>query len=50
MPEGWAKPPDKLGGDPRGGFREVRGPVNVGDVGKRVAEQTLARLGEALAR
>lgn len=50
VPEGSAKPPAKFEADPRGGFREVRAPVNVGDVGKRVAEQTLARLGEALAR
>jgi hypothetical protein len=50
LPEGTPKRPPKFEADPRGGFREVHEPVRVGDAGKRVAEQTLARLGEALAR
>ncbi|MEI6723229.1 MAG: hypothetical protein WCO67_20900 [Betaproteobacteria bacterium] len=50
LPEGTPKPPAKFEADPRGGFRQVYEPVKVGDVGKRAAEQTLARLGEALAR
>lgn len=50
LPEGSPKPPAKFEADPRGAFRQVVEPVKVGDVGKRVAEQTLARLGEALAR
>lgn len=50
VPEGSPKPAAKFEADPRGGFRQVFEPVKVGDVGKRVAEQTLARLGEALAR
>ncbi len=50
LPEGTPKPPGKFEADPRGGFRQVYEPVKVGDVGKRAAEQTLARLGEALAR
>lgn len=37
--------------DPRGGFREVAKPAaSIGDTGKLVAEQTLARLGDALAQ
>lgn len=50
LPEGSPKPVPKFEADPRGGFREVHEPTRIGDVGKRVAEQTLARLGEALAR
>lgn len=50
LPEGTPKPPGKFEADPRGGFRQVYEPVKVGDVGRRAAEQTLARLGEALAR
>lgn len=49
-PEGAPKPAQKFEADPRGGYREVVAPVRVGDVGKLVAEQTLARLGESLAR
>jgi hypothetical protein len=48
--EGTPKPAPKFEADPRGGFREVVQPVKVGDVGRLVGEQTLARLGEALAR
>jgi hypothetical protein len=50
LPEGTPKPPPKFEADPRGGFREVAQPVSVGDMGRRVADQTLAQLGEALAR
>ena len=50
LPDGTPKPPPKFEADPRGGFRPVYEPVKVGDVGKRAAEQTLARLGEALVR
>ena len=50
LPEGSPKPAPKFEADPRGGFREVTAPVNVGDVGRRAAEQTLAQLGDALAR
>lgn len=51
-PENTPKAVPKFEADPRGGFREVVKPtvVGVGDTGKLVAEQTLARLGEALAR
>ena len=49
-PEDAPKATPKFEADPRGGFREVRTPVKVGDVGKLVAEQTLARLGDALVR
>ncbi|HSW20963.1 MAG TPA: hypothetical protein VLJ86_27320 [Ramlibacter sp.] len=44
------KPTPKFEADPRGGFREVVKPTAVGDVGKLIGEQSLARLGEALAR
>lgn len=49
-PEDAPRPAPRFEADPRGGFREVVKPVSVGDAGKLVAEQTLARLGEALAR
>lgn len=50
-PDGSPKPPPKFEADPRGGFREVAPPpVKIGDVGTLVAQQTLVRLGEALAR
>lgn len=45
------KGPPKFEADPRGGFREVAAPVpsrTVTDVGRLVAEQTLARLAGAL--
>ena len=49
-PEGTLKPPPRFEADPRGGFREIAAPpMKVGEVGKLVAEQTLARLGDALA-
>jgi hypothetical protein len=48
--EGTPKAPPRFEADPRGGFREVVQPVKVGDVGRLVGEQTLARLGDALAR
>jgi hypothetical protein len=49
-PEGTPKPPPRFEADPRGGFREIATPpLKVGEVGKLVAEQTLARLGDALA-
>lgn len=47
-PEGAARPAPRFEADPRGGFREVA--PKVADVGRLVAEQMLARLGEALAR
>jgi hypothetical protein len=50
LPEDAPKPAPRFEADPRGGFREIVKPVTVGDTGKLVAEQTLARLGEALAR
>lgn len=50
LPEDAPKPAPRFEADPRGGFREIVKPVSVGDTGKLVAEQTLARLGEALAR
>ncbi len=43
------KPVPKFEADPRGGYREIYEPVKVGEVGRLVAEQTLARLGDALA-
>lgn len=49
-PEGTPKPAPRFEADPRGGFREVVQPVKVGDVGRLVGEQTLSRLGDALAR
>ncbi len=36
--------------DPRGGYREAVEVATVADLGRRVGEQTLARLGDALAR
>jgi hypothetical protein len=50
LPEDAPKPAPRFEADPRGGFREIVKPVTVGDTGKLVAEQTLARLGEALNR
>ncbi len=50
LPDDAPKAPPRFEADPRGGFREIVKPVTVGDTGKLVAEQTLARLGEALAR
>lgn len=47
-PEGEARAAPRFEADPRGGFREVA--PKVADVGRLVAEQMLARLGEALAR
>lgn len=49
-PEDAPKAAPRFEADPRGGFREIVKPVTVGDTGKLVAEQTLARLGEALGR
>ncbi|MDO9258896.1 MAG: hypothetical protein V4639_16180 [Pseudomonadota bacterium] len=49
-PEDAPRAAPRFEADPRGGFREIVKPVTVGDTGKLVAEQTLARLGEALAR
>ena len=49
-PENAPKPPPKFEADPRGGFREVIKTASIGDTGRLVAEQTLARLGDALAR
>lgn len=49
-PEDAPKPTPKFEADPRGGFREVVQPLKIGDVGRLVGEQTLARLGEALVR
>jgi hypothetical protein len=50
LPEDAPKAAPRFEADPRGGFREIVKPVTVGDTGKLVAEQTLARLGEALGR
>ena len=52
LPAPTVKAPPKFEADPRGGFREVVTftPVSIADTGKRAAEQTLAQLGEALAR
>jgi hypothetical protein len=46
--DGAPRPTPRFEADPRGGFREVA--PKVADVGRLVAEQMLARLGEALAR
>lgn len=50
LPENAPLPAPRFEADPRGGFREVPRSISIGDAGRRVAEQTLARLGEALAR
>lgn len=50
LPENTAKAPPKFEADPRGGFREVIKTPSIGDTGRLVAEQTLARLGDALGR
>lgn len=49
-PEGAPTPPPRFEADPRGGFREVREPAKVADVGQRAAEQVLSRLAGALGR
>jgi hypothetical protein len=50
-PAGAAKPAPRFEADPQGGFREVVAPAPApADMGRMAAEQTLARLGEALAR
>lgn len=50
-PAGSARPAPRFEADPRGGFREVQPPApRPADMGRMAAEQTLARLGEALAR
>ncbi len=46
--EGAPRQTPRFEADPRGGFREVA--PKISDVGRLVAEQTLARLGEALAQ
>lgn len=48
LPEDAPRATPRFEADPRGGFREVVKPVKVGEVGRRVGEQTLARLGDAL--
>jgi hypothetical protein len=48
LPEGSGVP--KFKADPRGDFRRDVVPVSVEDVGRRIAEETLMRLGEALTR
>ena len=40
--------PRRFEADPNGGFREVLPSDTIGDIGRRIGEQTLARLGEAL--
>jgi hypothetical protein len=48
---GAPKPAPRFEADPSGGFREVVAPAPApADMGRMAAEQTLARLGEALAR
>lgn len=49
LPEGTPAAPPKFEADPRGGFRQVAAPQRtVTDVGRLVAQQTLARLAGAL--
>jgi hypothetical protein len=50
LPEGTPKAMPKFEADPRGGYREVITPVKVGEVGARVAQQTLGLLGQAMSR
>lgn len=53
LPEPTVQPAPQFEPDPNGGFRRVVKPVaavNVGDTARLAAEQTLMRLGEALAR
>lgn len=50
LPENTPRATPKFEADPRGGFREVVKASSVGDTGRLVAEQTLARLGDALGR
>ena len=40
--------PRRFEADPNGGFREALPSDTIGDIGRRIGEQTLARLGEAL--
>ncbi|WBY00010.1 hypothetical protein PE066_10995 [Ramlibacter tataouinensis] len=47
-PEGTPRPAPRYEADPKGGFREVVKTRTVTDVGRLVAEQTLARLARAL--
>ncbi len=47
-PEGTPRPEPRFEADPNGGFREVVKTRTVSDVGRLVAEQTLARLAGAL--
>ncbi|MDR2332172.1 MAG: hypothetical protein LBE61_01665 [Burkholderiaceae bacterium] len=51
LPSPLTPPPQpRFEADPRGGFREMAPPITAGDVGRRVGEQTLIRLGDALSR
>ncbi|MBF5007009.1 hypothetical protein [Diaphorobacter caeni] len=47
-PERPANMPRRFEADPNGGFREVLPSDSIGDIGRRMGEQTLARLHEAL--
>ncbi|QIL72081.1 hypothetical protein G7048_17980 [Diaphorobacter sp. HDW4B] len=48
-PERASNEPRRFEADPNGGFREVLPSNTISDIGRRIGEQTLARLGEALA-
>jgi hypothetical protein len=48
VPADAPKPAPRFEADPRGGFREILPPNTTADVARRQAEQTLARLGQAL--
>lgn len=48
LPPDAPKPPPRFEADPGGGYRQAVQPDTVADVGRRMGEQTLARLGEAL--
>ena len=50
LPKDAPQPAPRFEADPHGGYRQVAEPTTVADIGQRLGEQTLARLGEALAR
>ena len=50
LPKDAPRPAPRFEADPHGGYRQVAEPTTVADIGQRLGEQTLARLGEALAR